>query len=632
MIGRLKRATGRATDARAGLEALQAELAERTRSELALRTRASLQSAALEVAQQALASRPLSVIVQQTLGSVGRALAVDTAALWQTGDAGPMRLVAHQGQPRLLDALAGVAEYGAGIGEAVALEDLTHDVRFRGLDHQELGPFSGLTAPVSIDRHTTGVLGVATSTRRAFSTDEVAFLRGVARSLGAAMARRQADDALEQQALTDPLTGLANRSLFQDRLQQALRVAARERHIMALLLIDMDRFKEVNDTLGHHWGDVLLKEVSRRLCAAVRPSDTVARLGGDEFAVILPAAGDLASVSRVVSKLLQAVEQPVTLDRQPADVRASIGVVLYPDHGDQAEALLRRADVAMYVAKQAGGGFAVYDPEHDEPDRARLALAGELRRALDRDDELGLWLHPLLDLRQRRPCGFEARLRWHHPTRGPLDPEQFVPFAEQTGLSKAIDRFALRAAVRACQRWRAAEWQVPVSVNISPRSLLDTTLPDFVADVCQEAGVPASEVLLEVTEKSIMADPRKSSEVLLQLRALGAGIVIDEFGTGYSSLASLKRLPVNSLKIDRSFLHDMATDKGDLAIVRASIELGHSFGLRVVAEGVENAASLRLLRQLGCDQVQGAYVSAPLGESAALAWLSSHESGRAEAA
>jgi diguanylate cyclase (GGDEF)-like protein len=585
-----------------------------------------------ELAQQALAGRPLGVVIQETLGSVGRALGVETAALWRTGQAGPPAVVAQQGQPRLVDALAVVAEYGASIGEAVTFDNLAHDLRFRRLDDSELAPCSGLTAPVTSDGGTSGVIGVATSSTRAFSADEVAFLRGVGRTLGSAMARKQADYALEQQALTDPLTGLANRSLFHDRLQHALRVAARERHMMALLLIDMDRFKEINDTLGHHWGDVLLKEVARRLSAAVRPSDTVARLGGDEFAVILPAAGDLASATRIVAKLLEAMEQPVMLHGQAADVRASVGVVLYPEHGDQAEALLRRADVAMYLAKEAGGGFAVYDPEHDEHDPARLALAGELRRALDQDDELELCLYPQLDLRQRRPFGFEAQLRWRHPTRGALDPEQFVPFAEETGLAKAIDRLALRAAVRACQSWRAAGWELPVSVNIGPRSLLDTSLPDFVAEVCREATVPASELMLEVTESSIMADPRKSTEVLVRLRALGVAIVIDEFGTGYSSLASLKRLPVSALKIDRSFLREMATDKGDLAIIRASIELGHSFGLRVVAEGVDNATGLRLLRQLGCDQVQGAYVSAPLSESAALSWLSSQDSGRAEAA
>jgi diguanylate cyclase (GGDEF)-like protein len=622
-IGRLLRASRDGGEAQRQAQALEAELAERRCSELALRTRASLQAAALEVAQHALASRPLSVLIQEVLGIIGRALAVETAALWDTGQPGSATLVARQGNPRLLDGLARVAEYGARMGEPVMVEDLTQDLRFRGLEVSDLGPLGGLTAPVSFEGQTTGILGVASSTRPAFTPDEVAFLGGVGHSLGSAMARSEANTMLEQQALTDPLTGLANRSLLHDRLEQALRVAARERHVMALLLIDLDRFKEVNDTLGHHWGDVLLKEVSGRLRAAVRPSDTVARLGGDEFAVMLPAAGDLATASRLAGKLLEAMEQPVVLDGQPADVRASAGVVVYPEHGEDAEALLRRADVAMYVAKQAGGGYAVYAPEYDEHDPTRLALAGELRRALDGGDELVVRLQSQIDLRHRAVCGFEAQLRWHHPTRGPLDAEHFVPFAERTGLGKAIDRFALQAAVRACRSWRAAGWYIPVSVNISPRSLLDANLPTFVAELCQEHSVPPSEVTLEVTEGTIMADPRKVTEVLLRLRALGVGMAIDAFGTGYSSLASLKRLPVSTLKIDKSFVRDMAADKGDLAIVRSTVELGHSFGLRVVAEGVDNPATLRLLQQLGCDQAQGAYFSGLLSEAEALPWLNS---------
>jgi diguanylate cyclase (GGDEF)-like protein len=631
-IGRLTGAGRDQAGGRPDGRALLAELEELKRSETELRARAALHSAALEIAQRALASHSLSILLQELLGSVGRALVVEAAALWGTQPAAEaaQTLVAQQGNPRLVEGLAAVAKYGAGIGETVAVEDLTDDLRFRGLDGFESGPLSALTAPVAFDGHTAGVLGVASSSKRTFTVDEVAFLRGAAQSLGAALARGHADDALRQQALTDPLTGLANRSLLHDRLEQALRVAARERHVMALLLIDLDRFKEVNDTLGHHWGDRLLKEVSARLRSAVRPSDTVARLGGDEFAVILPAVGDLASATRLAAKLQAAVEQPVTLDGQLADVRGSIGVALYPEHGQAAEALLRRADVAMYVAKQAGGGIAVYAPEHEEHDPAHLALAGELRRALDRGDdnnELVLRLQPRIDLRQRGPCGFQAQLCWEHPTRGPLEPGHFVPFAEQTGLVKAVDRFALRAAVRACQTWRAAGWQLPVSVTISPRSLLDTTLPEFVAAVCDQWAVPPSEVTLEVTESTIMADPRKSTAVLLRLRALGVGIAIDEFGTGYSSLASIQRLPVDTLKIGRSFVGGMARDKGDLAIVRSTIELGHSFGLRVVANGVENEAALRLLRPLGCDQAQGTYLSGPLSQSEALLWLSSSARG-----
>ncbi len=431
--------------------------------------------------------------------------------------------------------------------------------------------------------------------------------------------RKRAEAALEHQALHDALTGLPNRALLRDRLQQALLNAQRDGESLALLLLDLDRFKEVNDTLGHQAGDQLLQQVAERLRGALRASDTLARLGGDEFAVVLPTATEAGAVLSA-ERLTQALEAPFLVDEQPLEVRASIGIALFPDHADSAETLQRRADVAMYVAKRAGSGAAIYNPAQDQYSAERLALVGELRQAITAG-ALRLHYQPKVDVQTGRLLGAEALVRWQHPQRGLVPPDQFIALAEQTGLIRPLTHWVLDAALRQCAAWRRAGREVPIAVNLSMRNLLDTQLPTLVAELLARHQVPPALLKLEITESAVMADPQRVIEIIRQLRALGVEFAVDDFGTGYSSLSYLKQLAIQQVKIDRSFVKGLAHDANDRAIVRATIELGHQLGLDVVAEGVEDRETLELLRALACDGAQGYYLSRPMPAAAFEAWL-----------
>jgi diguanylate cyclase len=425
--------------------------------------------------------------------------------------------------------------------------------------------------------------------------------------------------ASQHQALHDPLTGLPNRELFGDRVEQAIRASDRGLQPASLLLLDLDRFKDVNDTLGHHHGDRLLGEVAARLTGTLRAVDTVARLGGDEFAVLLPdATADGAAA--VAQKVRAALHQPLTLDGVGLDLDASIGIAVYPDHGGDAAELLQHADVAMYAAKQAHAGFVVYDPAVDQHSPKRLALLGGLRRALERD-ELVLHYQPKADLHTGKVLGAEALVRWHHPAHGLLGPGEFIPLAERTGLIHPLTRWVLDAALRQAAAWRRAGHQLSVAVNVSTRSLLDREFPDQVADRLTAWEVPATSLVLEVTESAVMADPVLALEILGRLHALGVGLALCDFGTGYSSMAYLKALPVDELKVDRSFVGQMATSTSDAVIVRSTIDLGHNLGLHVVAEGVENQATWEELAALGCDTAQGYHLGRPMPADELEQWL-----------
>ncbi|HEV7662028.1 MAG TPA: EAL domain-containing protein, partial [Chloroflexota bacterium] len=421
---------------------------------------------------------------------------------------------------------------------------------------------------------------------------------------------RQARDAAQHQARHDGLTQLPNRTLLQDRLSQAIALAARERTPLTLLLVDLDRFKEINDTFGHHYGDVLLQQIGPRLRGLLRASDTIARLGGDEFGILLPAT-DATNAAAVAQLLLRTLEAPFDLDGQAVEIGASIGVASYPAHGDDAATLLRAADVAMYVAKRGDSGVMVYTIDQDHYSAERLALGGELRRALE-NDELLLHFQPKLDLRHGTLVGVEALVRWQSPVRGFLPPSEFIPLAEQTGLITPLTKWVLDAALRQQRAWRDAGMDLPVAINLSRRTLQDPLLPEMIAEVLQRYGAPARAVVLEITESSLMADPTRAADNLSQLRAVGVEISIDDFGTGYSSLDSLKNMPVDELKIDRSFVGAMATDASARALVRAIIDLADALQLRVVAEGVEDRATWDLLAGLGCDVAQGYYLSHPV--------------------
>jgi diguanylate cyclase (GGDEF)-like protein len=430
---------------------------------------------------------------------------------------------------------------------------------------------------------------------------------------------RQTIDS-EHQALHDALTGLPNRKLFYDRAQQAVTAASRSGKHAAVMLMDLDRFKEINDTLGHHSGDLLLREIGPRLQAALRDNDTVARLGGDEFAVLLPSVPGIEAAVAVAQKIRGALSEAYSLDGLTVEAEASIGVALSPDHGADAPTLLQRADVAMYVAKRSATGVEVYASHHDRNSRRRLTLIGDLRRAIA-NGELLVRYQPIIDMRTRDVSAVEALLRWHHPVHGVVAPDEFVRLAEDTGLMQPLTAFVLKTALRQRHMWRQAGYDFPVSVNLSMRNLHDVGLPDEIERLLQGWRLPADALELEITESSIMADPPRAMEVIARLYRMGLGLVIDDFGTGYSSLAHLKQLPVRAIKIDRSFVIDMDVDDNDATIVRSAIDLAKNLGLSVVAEGVESEATWARLSALGCDHAQGNHLSRPLPPDELEEWL-----------
>jgi predicted signal transduction protein with EAL and GGDEF domain len=375
----------------------------------------------------------------------------------------------------------------------------------------------------------------------------------------------------------------------------------------------------VNDTLGHPIGDQLLCVVAMRLRNALRSTDLVARLGGDEFAVLLPGDSN-EGAQRVAAHLVKTLEEPITIEGQLVDVGASIGIVSYPLHGDDMNVLMRRADIAMYVAKRTNTGFSIYDEKHDHNSAERLSLMSELRQAVEHD-QLMLHYQPKLDLSTGSVKYVEALVRWEHPTRGFIPPDQFIPFAEQTGYIKAISQWVADKAIGQCAAWRAAGIDLAVSVNVSARDLIQSTLPDTFTALLKKHGVPPELVWIEITESAIMDDPNHAIETLDRLHALGIRLAVDDFGTGYSSLSYLKRMPVDELKIDKSFVMGMTQHKDDETIVRSTIDLAHNMGLKVVAEGVENEDVLARLRDLRCDLVQGYHLSRPLPPARLEAWL-----------
>ena len=432
-------------------------------------------------------------------------------------------------------------------------------------------------------------------------------------------------EQLRHDAHHDGLTGLANRShlllRLQDRLATGFGTAGDVE--AAVLLLDLDRFKEVNDTLGHHNGDALLRLVGDRLVAALRGIDTVARLGGDEFGLVLPGSADEAAAVAALERVRKAVGADVELEGLPLNIEASIGVAFYPAHGDDVDVLLQRADVAMYVAKESTLGTVVYDAEHDHYNPRRLALVGELRRALDRD-ELVLHYQPKTELATGAVNSVEALVRWRHPSRGLLYPDEFIPVAEQTGLIGPLTEWVLRAAVSQVVAWDDLAPDLGMAVNLSARSLHDPDLPDLVLGVLSEYGVPASRLLLEITETALVTDATRAAVVLARLADAGVRLSLDDFGRGYTSLAYLRRLPVTELKIDKTFVMEMDRSSEDAAIVRSVVELGHNLGLLVTAEGVENASVLSSLTDFGCDTGQGFFLSRPLDADALGDWLRNH--------
>ena len=423
---------------------------------------------------------------------------------------------------------------------------------------------------------------------------------------------------LATMATTDALTTLPNRLLLHQRLAHAIEAAGHTDSFLALILMDLDRFKEVNDTLGHHAGDALLREVGARLRSVIRAADTVARLGGDEFSVVLPQT-DVEGAIHVAFTLLRALEAPIVVEGQPLVIEASIGIAICPDHGTDVPVLLRHADVAMYVAKRSRSRYAVYSADTDQHSPARLTRVSALRQALA---EGGLRLHyqPLVDLTSGRLLGVEALARWPHPVQGDIPPDQFIPLAEQSDVIVPLTRWVLETALAQAQTWRRQHGlQLSLSVNLSAH---DPFLPQTVANLLRQYETSPRQLTLEITESALMADPSRTLDVLTRLSALGVRLAVDDFGTGYSSLAYLKQWPVHVLKIDKSFVLGLSSSRNpeDTAIVRAVVALAQALGLSVVAEGVETREAWDVLRALGCTVAQGYYVSRPLPGDDLASW------------
>ena len=431
------------------------------------------------------------------------------------------------------------------------------------------------------------------------------WLQAAAIGLGARMVRRL--------ALHDRLTGLPNRTLLHDRLGQQLAHARREGSMVAVLLLDLDSFKDVNDALGHPLGDRLLCTVAQRINAVVRATDTLARLGGDEFLLVQPQVRRSADIATLADKILATVATPLDLAGQEIQISTSIGVALFPQDGQDPDTLLQHAELALYRAKAQGRGqYRFFEPAMDDEAQARRRLERELRQALEQG-EFVLHYQPQLELASGRLVGAEALVRWNHPERGLVPPGEFIPAAEANGLIRPLGAWVLREACRQATVWRERGWDLSVAVNLSPAQLRHRQLLPLIGVALEAAGLEPARLELEITEGVLMENVEQQGDGLLRgLTADGVRLALDDFGIGYSSLAYLRHLPVKTIKIDRSFVRDLGQDPDALALVRAIVTLGHSLRKRVVAEGIENATQLALLRELGCDEAQGYHIARPL--------------------
>ena len=428
----------------------------------------------------------------------------------------------------------------------------------------------------------------------------------------------------EHDASHDRLTGLMNWGGFRDTVSHTLAVERLHNdRLGAVLLIDLDGFKLVNDTLGHPAGDALLKLVAREIRATVRTQDIVARLGGDEFAVLITGFREAGHATQAASQLRDRLQSTsFEVEGIGLGIEASIGIALIPTHGNDVDTLLRRVDVAMYRAKRTGIGVATYNEADDPNDVGELKMLGELRRGIDNDYQ------PKAQIAGRHVTGVEALVRWRHPTRGVLAPDLFIPLAESTGLLGPLTHWVLSRAIEDAAHWHRGGLPLSVAVNVSPRSLIEGDLPAAIVCLLAKCGLPSRLLEVEVTETAIMTDPAGSSNVLRQLRAIGIPISIDDFGSGYTSLGYLKTLPIDALKIDRSLISDLTADDKGLAVTQSIIDLGHRLGLTVLAEGVETEETWRLLESLGCDEGQGYLLARPMPAEHIEGWITSHQHSR----
>ena len=429
------------------------------------------------------------------------------------------------------------------------------------------------------------------------------------------------ESEIRRLAYEDSLTGLPNRIMFNNELNKMVKIAVEEGRRFSVLILNLNRFKDINDILGHEAGDNVLKYVAKRLPGALRDTDKIACIGGDEFAVMLP----MTSTDRldiVLPRLREKLERPFMVADQAVDITFSIGIAHFPEHGIDASSLLRKADIALNSAKRNRSVYEVYDNSQEASRQEHLHLLGELRSAVE-NDELCIYYQPKVQLSTNRTLAVETLVRWRHPTRGFIAPNEFIPFAEHTGAIRIITDWVIDNALKQIKAWKAGSLNIKASINISARDLLNKELPAQINAAISKHGLSPEDICLEITESALMEDPVNSQSTVMNLHEMGLDISIDDYGTGYSSLAYVKNLPVNELKIDRAFIMNMEHHDNDMAIVRTTVDLGHSLGLTVVAEGVETEVQYNLLRSLGCDLAQGYFIAKPMAADEFEAWLNS---------
>jgi diguanylate cyclase (GGDEF)-like protein len=501
-----------------------------------------------------------------------------------------------------------------GSNAPVWIADVAQDINMRrGPAALKAGLHTIFAFPILVGEEFYGVIELFGREVRQPDPELVGVAHAIGSQLGQFMARKAAEQNLRFVASHDPLTGLFNRNIFDERLHQALAQAARFERSLSLLFIDLDGFKLINDTHGHNAGDALLAELAARLRNTLREGDVIGRMGGDEFVVLIEEFTEVSQVAEVAKKLLDTVTRPFVLHGQSCQVTASLGISIYPDDGSDAQTLLKNADMAMYLVKQQGkNSFRFYSPQMNVHLMERLSLESGLRRAIERG-ELLLLYQPRVGVRDGQVTGMEALMRWQHPTQGMIGPSEFIPVAEDAGLIAAIGEWALHSACRQARAWR--DLGLPllrVAVNLSPKQFQQESLIQVVREALHRVGLEPARLELEITEEMVIRNPERAVRLLTQLKEIGVRVVVDGFGTGYSSLSFLKRLPIDSVKIDHSLIVDLPRSDDAAALTRGVVAMAHSLGLTVIAEGVETREQWEFLHQQGCEEMQGNYFSAPV--------------------
>ncbi len=601
---------------------VMSDITQQKEAEAELERRAAQQSAVARLGEHALEGASLSDLMQEAINAAVELLQVDFGAVMEVvaeRESFVFRAMEGNAETLINKVVPGGKDSQAGhtlrTGAPVIVSDWEAENRFRHAPRlASLRARSGLSVVIEGRRSPFGVLAVHSTSLREFKPGDVDFVQSLANVLGDTVERQLSEDDMRHQALHDPLTGLPNRILFLDRLQHALARLRRRRSLTAILILDLDRFKLVNDSLGHKIGDELLAEAAPRLKQVVRSSDTVARFGGDEFGILLEEISGEHDATEMAQRIASVFTRPFVLDGSEHFVTTSIGIAL-AEGGELPGDLIRDADAAMNRAKERGRArYELFDVGLRGRAISRLRVENDLRRALDRD-ELTLDYQPVVSLRDYSIVCVEALIRWEHPDRGRISPADFIPVAEENGLIEPIGRWVLDRACRQAARWHQSRPDAPpisMSVNLSAVQVANHGLANTVADSLRGTGLDASSLSLEITESVMLADANGLGEVLDALKGIGVRLVLDDFGTGYSSLAYLTRLPLDALKVDRSFVDGLGTESRDTAITEAIVAMSHALSLEVVGEGAETALQIAELHRLGCDLVQGYHFSRPV--------------------